>query len=176
MDKFAHAHYLTALPALVYEDNLLAGVDGWANTGDVPLREKTWDGDAIIDWQGLSITALQAAMNKRAIADAELLINKCRQALNTRIKRVYLLTHVPPSQAVTGIYPAKPLQLRRSVYYSHALGHALEKLAACYRQIEFYLYSGHVHQGQLYQIGDNMQGQIAAAYRPNQPFTWVLLP
>ena len=176
MDTFKQAHYLTSEAAHIFDEHtLLVGVDGWANTADIPLTQPTWDSERIIDLQSPSLATLQQAMNKRAAVDALLLLKKCQQSIGAATKRVYILTHVPPEQARRGQYPVKPVQARRAVYYSYTLGGVLDELRLQYPHIHFYVFSGHVHQNQLYTLGHNLTGQLLQAYKPANPLTWVSL-
>jgi len=176
MDTFKQAHYLTNEPAhRINEDTLLVGVDGWANTADIPLAQPTWDSERVMDLQSPHLATLQQVMNKKAAVDASLLLSKCQQSIRAATKRVYILTHVPPEQARCGQYPVKPLQARRAVYYSCALGGVLDELRLQYPLIHFYVFSGHVHQNQLYRLGHNLHGQLLQAYKPANPLTWVSL-
>ncbi|WP_133128298.1 metallophosphoesterase family protein [Legionella nagasakiensis] len=173
MRDYPNAYYLTAMPPLISNDVLLAGVDGWANTGRIPLLERTWDGDEIQDWRGNTLASLQAHMNQEAKKDAEQLIIKCQQGINKAIKKIYLLTHVPPGQAYWENDSVKSWQAKRTVYYSQALAAALDELKACYPDVLFNLFSGHLHRPCNYRIGDQVQGFVADAYNPNKPFTWI---
>ncbi|WP_158423006.1 metallophosphoesterase family protein [Legionella oakridgensis] len=176
MKRYANAYYLTTMPSVICNDVVLAGVDGWANTGKIPLLEKTWDGDEIQDWQGKTLSLLQDSMNREAKKDAEQLLIKCRQGMmNNILKKIVLLTHVPPGQACLGSGSPKSFQAKRTVYYSQALAEALNELKTCYPDVLFNLFSGHLHCQYHYRIGHQIHGFIMDAYHPDKPLTWISL-
>lgn len=173
--SYPNAYYLATEAGFVWEEQFILGVGGWANTGNIPIKEKTWDSDAIDDLLRLNNFQLQTKLNELAESDAQTLLLKCAAGITDKIKKVTIFTHVPPTDAMHGKYSIKPLQDNRTIYYSSALSAAFKSLLQDYPDIEFQVYSGHLHQSQVYKINDRLTGYVAKAYAPNQPLNWITL-
>jgi predicted phosphohydrolase len=172
---YPNAYYLTVESGFSLGHHFFVGVGGWANTGGHTLDEKTWDSESIEDFKGLNTKQLHKKLNQLAERDAYFLLEKCRSGIKKSTKQVSIFTHVPPTDAMYGKYPVRPLQEKRSVFYSYALSSALKQLLNTYPTIDFCVYSGHIHQSQLYYIGERLTGYIAEAYHPSQPLNWITI-
>lgn len=167
------ANYLSETPGLDSDGHLMVGMDCFANTGQDIIQQMTWDSDHILDLDALNESHLTAQLNALAEKDAKRLLKKCQQQIHTHIKKVSILTHVPPSDSMKGQFLVKPHQKNRSVFYSLTLSDVLHQLASDFPSVQFNVYSGHIHQTQLYQIAGNMMGHVAKAYMPSKSYKWI---
>ncbi|GGI89055.1 metallophosphoesterase family protein [Legionella impletisoli] len=172
---YPNAHYLTSEAGFVFKEYFITGIGCWGNTGNIPLRENTWDSDAIYDLLRLNLEQLKTKVNQLGEQDASILLQKCAAGITKTIKTLVIFTHVPPIEAMQGRNPVRALEENRTVYYSFALSNALKQLLETYPEIDIRVYSGHLHQAQAYQITDRLHGHVAEAYNPSLPFNWIML-
>lgn len=169
------ANYLSETPGFDIDGHIIFGMDCFANTGQDIIQQMTWDSDHILDLDAPNESHLKAQLNALAEKDAKRLLKKCQKQIHNRRQKVSILTHVPPSDALKGQFVVKPLQQKRSVFYSPILSEVLHQLASDFPSIQFNVYSGHIHQTQRYQIAENMMGYVAKAYMPSKSHTWIHL-
>jgi len=106
---------------------------------------------------------------KLAQASADHIENQIRKYIHPPIKRVLILTHVPPFHEAS-YFRGKPSDQRSVPFYvNKVLGDMLRKVALEYPKIEFEVFAGHTHGKRHYQAEKNLNVFVGAARYERQP-------
>ena len=106
---------------------------------------------------------------KLAQASADHIEKQIRKHIYPPIKRVLILTHVPPFHEAS-YFRGKPSDQRSAPFYvNKVMGDMLRRVALEYPKIEFEVYAGHTHGKRHYQAEENLNVFVGAARYERQP-------
>jgi predicted phosphohydrolase len=156
------------------ENTILVGQDGWADgrLGDYVNSIVALNGSRMISdlfqEKMLGKFQLLEKMQQLADADANALQNDLRLAVGKNLKKVIILTHVPPYKEAC-MYQGKISGDDWLPYFSSkATGDVIMQIAKEYSQTEFLVLCGHTHSEARCQPIDNLIVEVGRAeyYQP----------
>jgi len=104
-----------------------------------------------------------------AQASADHIEKQIRQHVQAPIKRVLILTHVPPFHEAS-YFRGKPSNARSAPFYvNKVLGDMLRKVVSDYPMVEFEVFAGHTHGKKHYQAEENLNVFVGSARYARQP-------
>jgi predicted phosphohydrolase len=104
-----------------------------------------------------------------AQTSADHLEKTIRKHVRQPIKRVLIITHVPPFHEAS-YFRGRPSNARSAPYYvNKTMGDMLRRVTAEYPDIAFDVYAGHTHGKKHYQAEDNLNVYVGSARYEQQP-------
>lgn len=92
-----------------------------------------------------------------------------KEAIKSPIKRVIIITHVPPFHEAS-YYRGRPSDDKSAPYYvNKTMGDMLRRVTAKYPNVQFDVYAGHTHGKRHYQASENLDVYVGSARYGRNP-------